>query len=543
MNKNTSTSQNLLPKLTILLFLCNFSLQAQMVTKQKTVTRTSAPIVTANSTVIQVDMAMRTFSDILPFDVPFVIAGSGGGKEKLKIDQLIGIECYYATKKDSKIFPDAAEVAKYKDTKDAYRYAFWENNGSDTQFRLSIGELEPNEQFSFFFKFRRKLAEDEKLRLVNYASSIIRPLIQQKAKGGTFAFSDPDIDNMINDILKLLSNDLTSRGLSIENPAISKTNHETIAKVIEEVGFAMESSNDELESLGFNINALGINQSTLTQFLDQYKMNGDADKKEENLGAIQTALGLFKPIYSFPRDDNAARPEVVKAYLAQLDALKAELAKVNLPAASPFQAIRAEIIDHIGDLSVNFGEYALSLKNTGSVTAAQVSNLVAAVATSIYDEIIIGGTSVNGNFVTRSNSYITADLGVALLPSIGKMIPYLGTNIYLRPINQNRPLKMSEFGADFSRRFSFMLGLTYSTLTKTNYREDLMSTFNLITGAGLRIADFVKVNGGVVWFTKVNPNPLNTNNSVGSAGFVSLSFDLQIKTVFHKLFTATQIQP
>ncbi|NQX43131.1 hypothetical protein HQN84_30055 [Pedobacter steynii] len=512
-------------------------------TKQKTVTKTSTAVL-IGATEITLDISGRSFSDILPFDIPFILAGTQGVNSKITLDKIISIECFYKVRKDIKNnekFPDPSEQKRYQDWEDGRMYAFWENNGSDAKWRLSIKELPPNRNFSFFFKFKRKLSDDEKTKLVNHAVKIIPKLINQKADNSVVSLSIKDMDEIMYATINQLNVDLMGSGQEIDEIALSEMNRKIVLKAMEEVAFAFEERIDEQESISMNFDALKGDSTALAKFLSGYKTS--ADKNAGNVSAMNNVVNSLKSIFSYPKGENAINPENAKNYLNQIEYVKAELEKAQFQDGSPFNNIKNTFIGHLEDLARNFNEYIESINNTITITNTETNNFITAVVNSFEDEIIVNSSTINHNFVTRSNSFITADIGVALMPSIAKMVPYLGTNIYLRPINQDRPLFMKDLFKlrDFDRRFSLMLGLTYITLKKDGYRDDLMGTFNLITGAGIRIADFVKVNGGVIWHTRLNPNPLNTNNTVRGLGFVSLSIDLQINTVFNKLFGANVI--
>jgi len=521
----------------LLLFYIKSTVCAQVVTKQKTVTRTSS-VAFIGSREITLDISGRSFSDVLPFDVPFIMSGTQGVSDKIMLDKIISIECFYRINTDQKAEQavlTTAEENEYKQGKNGAMYSFWQNNGTDKKWRLSIKELAPNKHYSFFFKFKRKLSDDERGKLIDHASKIIPRLIAQNVDNNIVSLSIEEIGKIVSKTVETLKSDLANSGQNITEINLNTADQDIVGRAMGDLAFAFQQRIDEQQSISWNIEALKADAGELQQVLSRYKAS--TDKKPENINAINNALLLLKSALNYPKGDNAVNKG--QAYLDNIERIKAELEKVTLE-GDEYGKVKTALIDHLGDITTNFNGYTESINNLASVTDAEMDKFITTVISSYEDAIIVSATTINSSFVTRSNSFITADIGVALLPSIGKMVPYLGTNIYLRPINQDRPLFIKDLFTlkDLDRRFSLMLGLTYSTIAKDGYRENLMSTFNLITGAGLRIADFVKVNGGVVWYTKLNPNPLSTNNTVRGLGFVSLSFDLQIKTVFHKLFAA-----
>lgn len=147
--------------------------------------------------------------------------------------------------------------------------------------------------------------------------------------------------------------------------------------------------------------------------------------------------------------------------------------------------------------------------------------------------------SSTGSFTTRAAFHISADIGILYAGEIGEVLPYFGANFYTRAVNRDVPLSVL---GGFRRRFSFLLGVTYSSIKEMDgtrvLRDDLFGSQALVAGAGLRLTDTARINGGVLVFQENSPNPLIDDLRLSEELFVSISFDWNIKSLLGKLGTA-----
>lgn len=114
-----------------------------------------------------------------------------------------------------------------------------------------------------------------------------------------------------------------------------------------------------------------------------------------------------------------------------------------------------------------------------------------------------------GSFTTRAAFHISADFGVLYAGEIGEVTPYFGANFYTRAVNRDVPLSVL---GGFRRRFSFLLGVTFNSVKEEDaagrvLRDDLFGSQALVVGAGLRLTDTARINGGVLVFQENSPNP------------------------------------
>ena len=152
--------------------------------------------------------------------------------------------------------------------------------------------------------------------------------------------------------------------------------------------------------------------------------------------------------------------------------------------------------------------------------------------------VVLADASTLGNFTTRQTNYISLDAGFVWAPELDEVVPYAGTNFYLRPVNKNAPLStLGSFGQTFTRRFAFTLALTGSSIADENdtaglARDDLFASQSLLAGAGLRITDSFRVGGGAIVFKRLDPDPLVDESKLYSSWYLTLSFDIDVVRLF-----------
>jgi hypothetical protein len=135
----------------------------------------------------------------------------------------------------------------------------------------------------------------------------------------------------------------------------------------------------------------------------------------------------------------------------------------------------------------------------GSKTAIDegIQKLVANVTALDFARIGLRATS-STTYKARANWHISLDAGALVAVDIREVVPYLGVNWYLRPVNKDAPLSSKCWSRCFGRRFSFTLGVSATSVKQTNRVEDLVSGRAVLVGAGLRLTDYFRVTGGTL---------------------------------------------
>ena len=162
--------------------------------------------------------------------------------------------------------------------------------------------------------------------------------------------------------------------------------------------------------------------------------------------------------------------------------------------------------------------------------ASSLAELVDVVEVQARAAGLIVDASTVGNFKTQQAWYISADFGFAAASEVEKAVPYIGTNIYLRPVNKDAPLRDK---GGFLRRFAFTLGLTVKSIADDpQTRDDLFDNNSLLLGGGLRVTDSARLGLGALVFEERDPNPLIQDESLTFAPYLSLSFDWDVLEFF-----------
>jgi hypothetical protein len=170
----------------------------------------------------------------------------------------------------------------------------------------------------------------------------------------------------------------------------------------------------------------------------------------------------------------------------------------------------------------------LTLEGMGRILDRR-SSLIEAAAASLRTEAesevrIVSSTS--GNFDTRASWYFSLDIGLAWAPVLDETLPYVGVNIYTRPVDKEVPLSAK---GGFGRRFAFVLGITTGSVAKTGERDDLIGGQALLVGGGLRVTDATRLTAGALVFKGDDPNPLVTDFGMTTALFLAISLDADVK--------------
>jgi hypothetical protein len=139
------------------------------------------------------------------------------------------------------------------------------------------------------------------------------------------------------------------------------------------------------------------------------------------------------------------------------------------------------------------------------------------------------GSDTIGSYDTFSAWYVSADAGFAYGPDVQVAVPYLGANIYFRPINKDAPLRLK---GGIERRVSATIALTASSIADKQ-RKDLFNTQSLLLGGGFRLTDTLRLGGGVLVYKELNSDPTAVSSSdLGISPYVSVSFDWNVAKQF-----------
>ncbi|MBF0240161.1 MAG: hypothetical protein HQM12_20860 [SAR324 cluster bacterium] len=132
--------------------------------------------------------------------------------------------------------------------------------------------------------------------------------------------------------------------------------------------------------------------------------------------------------------------------------------------------------------------------------------------------------------VPGRNYYVSLDLGVLMTPAFDDALPYLGANFYFDRINKDIPLREDD---GFWKRTSLVVGVTLGQPRDSTIKP-LLEDRMLLTGAGFRITDDLKLGMGVIYFKQRHSNPLVDQSRRNVSGYLSLSLDVDLYGMFQR---------
>jgi hypothetical protein len=300
-------------------------------------------------------------------------------------------------------------------------------------------------------------------------------------------------------------------------------------------------------------NALAVGNTNLPVAIAALVANARPilDRLTKLSSADLVLLGLAGPrqtkleMESWTATEITSRTTALGTLKADLATVLADLVKIDTPARvnqvgngvtrADLDAVQNQLKVLDDRLTI---EIAVLRDMQGAIDARQAAivKVVADLDARIVSDIVILGTSV-GDFSTRHNTYLSADLGFAWAWDLDEMFPYAGMNIYFRPVNKDAPLsEFGSFAASFTRRFSAMVGISVATdVAKAGQSAALFGDRVLLLGAGIRLNDSLRFAGGAVILKSYDPNPLIDHQVIRASPFISFSVDWNVRDAFLNL--------
>jgi len=234
--------------------------------------------------------------------------------------------------------------------------------------------------------------------------------------------------------------------------------------------------------------------------------------------------------------------------LADNEALQhaVRLAPAAFGAAANPNALTADEWNTLNELVRNAGlalrEVRGEMAGTQSVLAERARALAAMaeqIAAQLENDIRFVGTTM-ADWRTRATAYVSADVGLAYSEGIDSFFFYLGTNLYLGPVNRKAPLSFREDGlvTSIRKRVAVTFGIPLnafdnnSQVTLADERvalEGVIASRPLLLGVGFRLTELVRFTAGTVFFKVKDPNPLIDDPRTRRTAFFSISVDWDVR--------------
>ena len=146
------------------------------------------------------------------------------------------------------------------------------------------------------------------------------------------------------------------------------------------------------------------------------------------------------------------------------------------------------------------------------------------------------------DFQSSARAVVSADIGALLTnlndtPDSWKVLPYLGMNLYLWPVNKTAPLKLlfKEYGTvgGIARITSLHVGVTMQAINNSQNQGifNMDDKRGIIFGLGVRPWRAVRLSYGYMLLNRSNANLLNTSYNIVARPYFSISLDLEVRSL------------
>jgi hypothetical protein len=139
----------------------------------------------------------------------------------------------------------------------------------------------------------------------------------------------------------------------------------------------------------------------------------------------------------------------------------------------------------------------------------------------------------NFDFKTRNSYRLVPDFGYVVYGFRPKVFfggsPYVGIVYNFRSFDPDIPLTKIRNVMKCWQYLSVNIGLAFSSVAKTDYRDDLLGRRNLLTGAGVRVTQSVKINLGTLWYNQLDDNPLIDRKRIRGVFYLGFSLDFRLQ--------------
>lgn len=476
----------------------------------------------AGVSTVKVDIAAGVITERLPFDVPFVIEGT--------IDGAVPDDLRAVT-----LFVDGVEMGK------------WRSKGgkSKSGFLIPVKAIPPNKELKFRFVVEHGLRDDALTLFRGDLELRLRALLSERLAQDV-AQRQAFLERAMGACLQLpcavgtiVVNDGQWRNLaSLLDQADVK--HQGWIDGLDAIDVSIRLAKRDFLRLQQALALLGDGELAkyppgLTKFKSmsesEFELLARGEAKFEMPAGYQFVGVGLPPVHA----DMTSKALVDRIGGIEKTVATLESFSPNVPSSSSIHHPLVELVYRLKIVQSKLQTTAIFRDDRDKIITDMMTKSQGYLATA-YTSIQPGPVY---SFKARASLYVSMDAGIAVVPAIsgsGSIAPYLGINLYLRPVNKDRPLSLDDLceepGTDLLRRVSLLVGTTVTSVAKKDRREGLFGNSGLLLGGGARLTTYVRANGGIMVFHGVSPNPLEDSTSLAVAGFVSGSIDVDVASLF-----------
>jgi len=462
-----------------------------------------------NVPIVKYDFNTSTFDKPFPFDQSFLIGlvnvPEGFQSLGINIREVKGLRKIVKDLTGCAGGTDITNQAIFDKLKVNYHYSLrMDQFYGDTVF-LQLGYLCPNTDYIFEVvpPGTRKLSDLERKKLVEYLLKL------------------PITDNIVNKLVEAtLVQNLESLSFLSGDLASINTAFQNAIKAYESQYDFAQLTGSEVQNK-FDAEILNL----LAQFVTKFK-NLEGEINEFYNDAMRSDSSISG--YRFSNDaanidwsklETGLGSKEYRDYIEKLKVLETSAGLTDY-------LEDARIIEQFDKL---ISKNLLPLREIAKVYVARTVAKHVSMATSVASTYYRGATA-------NARTYLSLDLGVGINTRFKEHFSYTGINIYLSPINTAIPLKKYGFFPSIPKRFSFLAGISLTSVEAEKQRKGVFGNKAAIVGAGFRVLPWLKFNyAQMIYYERVS-NPLVNKKFLTTDPFLSVSIDANLASIFNSLF-------
>lgn len=518
--------------------------------------------------VVELDLETVQLSQTLPFDIPFYLNVKTDKENKLK---KIGV------------WWEERVLGANTDCKSVNIKKWWDRKKGTERIIIRIDALKPDKNYQFCFRYHWELSSEETEKFKTNVKNKIDCLLKKYAKAEIIKTNDV-VNDLVDGFSKLSDEKLDGVNLAFAEDSIFDVNSqkgkdslENMIKQAELVGKMVQTQLRKKKYIKNFFSVRGELEAELKEFCRNEVLGSisdlDSDKLKGFLPESKIAMGLSALsddriagiVSGFQHIENALgyyqgkemsafwKPEECNEQIGNFTTLLTELKSVQLLLIkiknmenshdpSSIKKFANENSSQLNDLLnrlekcqtfvIEMLDYLEKTKRELGKREKRIEEFLNQIEGHVEENVSFVADTT-GDFETRAANYISADVGLAWAPLLKEVFPYVGINIYLRPVNKEVPLKLLKSLAGYDNtlehRFSAMVGVSVTSLEKEGERDNLFGKNALLFGFGYRLTDAVRVSAGSLVFRSIDPNPVITDKKIKFSVFASISLDWNIR--------------
>jgi hypothetical protein len=466
---------------------------------------------------INIDLSREKFSDKLPFDIKFKVAGTLSSK---KAGALINL----------KVIPsDQSRVNNYfrngfQDTEVNFES---EKDGVFTS--CPIGPIRPNISYKFRFFIRTPITIDPNdQEFINMKGEIIQIFSQ------TMGFIKTSQE------IEALNNLVTKKFVSFLSKQERKILHEDEITTIDGKKLSLKVFGnlnlDNLRVAKKNVkDAEGEIRGTIEDYVKAYDAVKDkakkiAEKLDKNSPFENDLISILSAVDEFAKfvvkQENDKLLDIKTQFISIFHKKIKDDPELDDKAKELVEGIIIPKLQQIHD------QNEIITTETNKVLLLE-SKLNTFLQRDLFiNEVFFTDDFADIDVTSEKTPYISLDMGFNLRPwgTLTQFLIYQGANIYFSPIDKRAPLEYFRFGHAIRKIISLNIGVAqpFGAVRNTDFKGSIDDKMHFLLGGGVRLNRIFKLNFNYIFYKINDKNPIVDRPRIKAYPYFGFSIDTDV---------------